>query len=201
MNLIQKHWPIISVIVILVIGASIIFVQAANANTPPLVLPNAKILYLAPATLSTTEDTPGSFATLQAEGITILHDYSDLKRSTEQAKPDAIILHQLSLPSVDKDWVVKQYHNGIIVAAINVKMRDMANLVSDPSILDSPWTDNWYKMPFYSYVGIKITLSPSGEPTGERVVHGTNNINDREGNLTHFLYTLKLAIKAFGAQP
>lgn len=201
MNLIQKHWPIISVIVFLVIGASIAFVQAANATTPPLVFPDAKILYLAPASLSPADDTPGSFAALQAEGVRILHDYNDLKHSVAQAKPDAILLHRLSLPSVDKDWVAQQYHNGIIVATINVPMRDMANLVGDSSILDSPWTDNWYKMPFYSYVGIKITLSPSGEPTGERVVHGTNNINDREGNLTHFLYTLKLAIKAFGAQP
>lgn len=201
MNAIQKHWQNLIIIVALGIGVGIALAQSATALTVPLVLSDAKILYLAPSSLSPSDDTPGSFAALQAEGVTVLHEINDLKRSVEQSKPDAIIIHQSSLSSIDRSWVASQYHSGIIIAIINMKMRDMADLVGDSRILESPWTDNWYKKPFYSYVGVKLTLLPSGEPLRERVVRGTNNINDQEGNLKRFLYTLKLAIKAFESQP
>ncbi len=197
----KKHLVVAGTMLLLGIALGIAVVQAAGATRPPSVLPPARILYLAPAVLPTAEDVPGSKAALQAEGVTVFHDFGVLKQATTQDKPDAVILHQQSLPQVDKGWIAKQYHSGIVIAAINVKMRDLADLVGDSRILESPWTDNWYKKPFYSYVGIKVTLMPSGEPSRETVAHGTNNINDQEGNLKRFLYALRLAVKAFESKP
>jgi hypothetical protein len=202
MTLIRKLLPFGALVFLSGIAAVMVLSQKATAMPPAVTtLPSATILYLAPTSLAAADDIPGSSAAFQTEGVTVIHDFNSLKRAMEQSKVDAIILHQLSLPGVEKSWVVSQYRNGVVIAAINVKMRDLADLVSDPSIVESPWTDNWYKKPFYSYVGIKITLFPSGEPSRQTVAQGTNNINDQEGNLKRFLYALNLAVKAFRTQP
>jgi hypothetical protein len=183
------------IVVVLGIVAGVALSQSATASTPPLVLSDARILYLAPSSLTGSDDTPGSFAALQAEGATVLHDFNEMKRSVAQAKPDAIILHQLSLPNVDKAWVASQYHNGVIIVAINVPMVELIDWVNDPNLLNTPWPDNWYKRPFYSYAGTK-----TGSWGGIRA-SGNNNINDIEGNLKQFMFAIKLAINDFKSRP
>ncbi len=182
-------------VIALAIVAGIALSQSATASTPPLVVSDARILYMAPASLAPSDDTPGSFVALQGEGVTVLHDFKDLKHSVEQSKPDAIILHALSLPSVDRGWVASQYRDGVIIVAINVPMIQLIDWVDDPSLLSTQWPTNWYRKPFYSYAGTKI-----GARNGIRA-SGNNNINDQEGNLNQFLFTIKLAINDFRSRP
>ncbi|MBI5033538.1 MAG: hypothetical protein HZB51_23700 [Chloroflexi bacterium] len=180
---------LVAVIVLLGVGIGFLSFQTATISTSPVLVPNTGILYLAPTFLLPFDDTPGSFAALQAEGITVLHDFNDLKRLVAQSKPDAIILHQLSLPNVDKNWVASQYRDGVIIVAINVPMTQLIDWVDDPSLRDTPWSENWYKKPFYAYVGSK-----AGFWGGIRA-GGNNNINDVEGNLQQFMFAIKLAIR------
>lgn len=189
MKRIKKFWPLAVIASILGIAAGTLLIESAIAKPSALVLPNANILYLVPAAVAPSEDIPGSSIAMQAEGVAVLHDFERLKRATEFTKPDAIIFHQLSLAGVDHSWIADQYRRGVVIAAINVKMTELAELVNDPTILNSPWPDNWYRKPYYAYAAQKT--DPSGGVRGA----GNDNLGDQERNLQKLLFTLKLAIK------
>jgi hypothetical protein len=121
--------------------------------------PHIRIVYFVPVSVSTTEELPGFSSVLQ--GMSLVHDSSTLKRVVEQVIPDALILHEGSMRYLDESWLIGQYQRGVIIVGINMKMYQLADLVNEPNVIDAHKTDDWYRKPFYSYVGHRPTINPA----------------------------------------
>lgn len=178
-----------------------VWLRSAKALPAPVAQSKYRILYFAPEqnALQASEDIPGSSQALQAEGFQIVTDYPSLKSQVEQQRPDAIVLHKKQLGQIDPKWVAAQYRKGVIVAGINMTMREIAAWVEDPSIMDANWTDSWYKMPFYSYAGMKESTDPfalqEAAKTGLSAAAKTGGTNNFEGTIKPFVSVLHLSIK------
>lgn len=182
------------------------WLRPVEALPAPAVPPEYHIIYLAPERqeMQAAEDTPGSFESLQAEGFQIVSNFPSLKTKVEKHRPDAIVLHKNQISKTDQKWIAQQYQKGIIIVGINVKMREIANLVGDPTIMNANWTEDWYKKPFYSYAGKKAATDTfsvqESSKTGLFAGAMTNGTNNFEANVKPFVSTLKLSIQSLRQQ-
>ncbi len=168
--------------------------------------PHYRILYLVPPKneLQANEDTPGSFASLQAEGVQATSDFSTLKKEVATQPPDAIILHKNLLAQIDQKWVQQQYRKGVIVVAVNLTMRELAQYLDDSELSNGNWTEGWYKKPFYSYAGKKPATDAYSVQESARsglfagaISTGTNNFG---ANVKPFISTIRLSIQSLRQQ-
>ena len=175
------------------LGLIMVLVQNVGARPGPSVVPTANILYLVPNELPAAEGLGISNQTLQTQGMQILHTFKDLQQTAIRQKPDAILVHQQALTSVDRKWFAEQYRAGIIVGGINIKVSELVNLVNDPTLISDgpPLTEDWYKKPYYSFVGKYAGASGGGQG------FATNNINPKEGTFEQFMTTLKRDVQNY----
>jgi len=204
----QKRRKLILLLSILGIVGIVLgmWLQSAAALPAPAAKSNYRILYLAPEQngLQASEDVPGSSQALQGEGFQIVSDFTSMKRQTEQQQPDAIVLHKKLLGKVDQKWIAHQYRKGVIVAGINITMRELATYVDDPDILQGNWTEDWHKKPYYSYAGKKPSTDASSVQESSRtglfagaITNGTDNFG---ANIKPFASTIKLSIQSLEQQ-
>ncbi|MBI4670275.1 MAG: hypothetical protein HY741_01230 [Chloroflexi bacterium] len=205
MKQLQKSWLLFIALFLFLIGVGVAITSlfTLNASDASTITSDAQIIYLAPTSLAISEDVPGSLTALQREGVKVVHDFPTLKQTvesnqsaandnaTKRGRIGAVIVHQHSLSEVDIKWLKSQYDRGTIIAGINIKMSELADLIADPALRAKAkaWPDERYKTPFYSYSGQK-----SGS-WGGVVARGSNNFNPQDGTLQQFVYALRIAMK------
>ncbi len=117
------------------------------------------MLYLA-AHPNTAIDLPMSVTDLNSNGVTVVYEFADLQNhvSTSPDAIDAVIIHGARLKDVDQTWIQNLYRQSIVIAGVNVTIRELGRFVDDDFVAnDSTWASGWQKEPFFSVLAFKAT--------------------------------------------
>ncbi len=140
----------------------LLFARVTEAKPRPIFyLPprDETIVYLAPRA-GTAFGLPISVADLKPNGVTVVYDFSELEDlvAAGPSPVDAVIIHNARLNDVDQLWIRNLYRQSVVIAGVNVTIRDLGRLVDDDYVAnDSTWTDGWQKDPFFSILAFTAT--------------------------------------------
>lgn len=110
-----------------------------------------------------------------SSNIQAIHNFHELKQnfSNDPSTIGAIIIHKSQIEAVERAWIQDIYSRGMVVAGVDITIRDLAILVNDETVInDKVWTDGWQREPFYSI----LSFAPTGTESEQKLA-------DEEGKL------------------
>jgi len=139
-----------------------LFARFTQANPRPFFYlpPRGETMgYLAPRP-GTAIDVPMTATDLRLNGVAVVYEFAELENlvSNGSNKVDAVIIHTTRLADVDQLWIRKLYRQGVVIAGVNISIRELGDFLDDDYVAGDPtWTDGWQKEPFFSILALKVT--------------------------------------------
>jgi hypothetical protein len=180
---------------------------AANRRSMYYRLPAGEsILYLASGPQTVNDDLGISVEDLELQGMTIYYEFDELKRAADSFShpADAIVVHVSRLSEVDQEWLRAKFRSSVIVAGVNITIRELADYVGDTTLQgDEAWTDGWQGGRFFSVIGYKPTGTSEEQQLATQqglqlahMAHSTDNIQSPD-DVGFFLSIIRRNISDF----
>ena len=205
----NRFWTsklVLSVMIVSAIITALAMTSSVIARQRPVYYrpPNGeRMLYLAPKD-SADLGLQISESELATNGVAIVRDSTALTGLLESDPnaADAVIVHGSRLSEVDRSWLRVLYRRGVVIAGINMTMKELAEFLGEELITgDEAWNDGWQKEPFYSILAFKAPSSPDEQAKAQAegkvvgtVASSTDNIRSQD-ELSAFLSLIRRDIE------
>lgn len=144
---------ILPIMFIVIVGSALALLipRLPTAQATETQIPSGvHILYLRPD-LSANQDIPEMNDQWTANGIKVVKDFAILTKLASSKDIDTIIIHKLTLPQVNRQWLSEQRRSEKIIVGINITMRQLSQAI-EGTPPDRAWSDGWQQEPFFSMI-------------------------------------------------
>jgi len=81
--------------------------------------------------------------------VQIVDSWTELLEIADYQPLDAVILHASAIPEVDRNWLARQYRQGVVITAIDITPQDFGGLIGSSEIAETSFDPKQGEHPFY----------------------------------------------------